>query len=259
MLKIFTFAFLLLISLTFTKSVTANRLLGEVDLIDSYAINEDLFVQGFELDQEDQLLIGTGLYGESAWGYFDWEKGILNRSIELEKKYFGEGITLRKRNLWQLTWKEGKVFQWDIETKELLNTYEIESEGWGLAYNNEKDIFYLSDGSSTIYKYDPDNFELIDQVDVTLKGELVDQLNELEYANDAIYANIWYDNRIVKINPDSGKVLQVYDLTTIIDQLDLTAKQRETMDVLNGIAHIEKDLFYLTGKNYPLIFKVKLK
>ncbi|MGF3183099.1 glutaminyl-peptide cyclotransferase [Facklamia sp. P12945] len=259
MFKILNFTILLLVSLTFTRNVIANGSLGGVYLIETYPIKENLFIQGFELDQEAQLLIGTGLYGESAWGYFNWEKGLLDRSIGLDNQYFGEGISLRDNELWQLTWKEGKVFKWDLKTKELVNTYEIKGEGWGLAYNEEKDLFYLSDGSSTIYTYNPDNFKLVDQVEVNLEGEPLDQLNELEYANDAIYANIWYDNRIVKIDPQSGQILKTYDLTPMLDQLDLTAEQRETMDVLNGIAHIEADQFYLTGKNYPLIFKVELK
>ncbi|MGX7108236.1 glutaminyl-peptide cyclotransferase [Facklamia miroungae] len=259
MYKLLSISLLIIASLIYTHPVLSTTQSGEVELIESYPVNEQLFIQGFELDDDKRLLVGTGLYGESAWGYFDWELGLLDRSIELDKMYFGEGISKRNNDLWQLTWKEGKVFQWDLANAQLLKTYELDREGWGLAYNDKKDQFFLSDGSSTIFIYKPNGFELVDQLKVTLDGEPVDQLNELEYANGAIYANIWYDNRIVKIDPDTGEIKKVYDLTTLLDQLDLTDVQKDKMDVLNGIAQIEGDQFYITGKNYPLIFKVNLK
>ena len=128
-----------------------------------------------------------------------------------------------------------------------------------MAYDADRSLFWLSDGSSQLYQQDLENFKRLGQVTVTLLGREIDQMNELEYAQGAIFANIWYDNRIIKIDPETGQVIKVYDLSSILDQLPLSDEVRRQMDSLNGIAHIDQDRFYITGKYYPFVLEVRLK
>ena len=255
--KILMILSMTIFSFVLGKKVEANQ--GQVVLEEVYPVQEVLFVQGLEVDEQDQLWMGTGLYGQSQLGQVELEEEQLKEVIELEASDFGEGITLVGEEIWQLTWKEGKVFVWDKETYQLLTTYPLKREGWGLAYDPDRAIFWLSDGSDQLFQYSLDTFKEIKSVPVTLKGKSIAKLNELEYVGGAIYANIWYDNRIVKIDSHTGQVTQVFDLEPVLEGLQLEPDQRQQMDALNGIAHIEDDLFYITGKNYPVIMKVRLQ
>ncbi len=125
-------------------------------------------------------------------------------------------------------------------------------EGWGLAYDKRQKVLWLSDGSSKLQKLDAKNFNKISEISVQNNGKPVEYINELEYANGFLYANIWQSNKIIKINPNTGKVLNTYDFSPLVSTLNLT----DPDSVLNGIAHIGGQSFYITGKNFGVVWQV---
>ncbi|MCW6676997.1 glutaminyl-peptide cyclotransferase [Aerococcaceae bacterium NML180378] len=231
---------------------------GQVELLATYPSDATAFTQGLELDQHGNLLISTGQYGESVIAHLDLKKGQLNEVRPLNKQYFGEGLTETPFGIWQLTWREGVAFLREAESLEEIRQATYTGEGWGLAYDEKLQVVWMSDGSATLQQRHAETFEKVDTLKVTYQGKPVERLNELEYANGYLYANIWQTYIIVKIDPTSGKVVAQYDLQAIVQAAEVTPIQRARMDVLNGIAHIEGDKFYVTGKRYPLVFEVVL-
>lgn len=229
-----------------------------VHLITTLSSDSQLFTQGFTVDDQGKLLLGSGQYGQSKLGYLDPETSQLDTKITLPRQYFGEGVTDTPYGIWQLTWKEGKAFLWNPDNFELIRSFDYPGEGWGITYDAEFDTLWMSDGSSKLYQRDPQTFALLTEIEVKDQGQAINMLNELEFANGLIYANIWYSNSIIAINPETGQVEKSYDLTLVLKEADISEKERQKMDVLNGIAHVEGNIFYLTGKNYPVIFKVEL-
>ena len=251
-------SFIVLICLLMANIVyTTEALAGEVNLLEKYPVNTPLFTQGLELNQDNELILGTGLQGQSKIGKFNLETGELEDAQLLPNNYFGEGLTHTENFLWQLTWKEKLVLKRDPKTFEILEEIPIETEGWGLCYDSENKVLWRSDGSSALYKHDPNTFELLDKVKI-MNGKLsASKLNELEYYNGYIYANRLYRDEIVKIDPKEDKVVDQYDVRSIIDET-MDEEQIASIDTLNGIAHIKDNEFYITGKLYPYIYKVTL-
>lgn len=244
----------LFVTVTSTSSVINAQ---SVKLLNTYPSDSTAFTQGLELNSCDELIIGTGLYGESKLGQLNLKNGEIELLDTLEDNFFGEGITHTPDALWQMTWRENTAFKRDLETYEIIDTANYEEEGWGIAYDFDRDIIWHSDGTDTLYKRDSHTFQKIGEINVIENALKVDKLNELEYAEGAIYANIWYDTTIVKIEPDSGEVLARYDVAPLLEE-ELTEEELEEIDSLNGIAHIEDNRFYITGKLYPYIFEVEL-
>ncbi|MGX7144469.1 glutaminyl-peptide cyclotransferase [Facklamia languida] len=232
---------------------------GQVDLVKVIPIQDPFFIQGLELSQDGALYLGTGHYGESQVGTFDFQAGQFIPMQDLPDTYFGEGISIREDALWQLTWKEGVVLKRSLTDLGRVDQFEYSGEGWGLAYDPDRDLFWMSDGSSSLYQQDSEAFTRLDDLQVTWQGRPVTLLNELEYANQALYANIWYDHHIIKIDPETGQVQLIYDLDPILQDIPISPAQAQEMDALNGIAHIEADRFYLTGKNFPFLLEVHLR
>lgn len=232
-------------------------ILGAVHLIETHPSDNEAFTQGLEL-YKGELIMGTGQYAQSAIGWLDLETGLFHEAEVLPQHYFGEGLTFTEDTLWQLTWKEETAFKRNPLTLEVMAEVSYEGEGWGLAYDIERDVLWMSDGSSVLSIRDPETFELLDQLAVSFGDMPVDNLNELEYADGALYANVWLTKQIVKINLESGAVETIFDLTELIKQTKMTDAEREQLDMLNGIAHIEEARFYLTGKWYPVIYEVEL-
>lgn len=230
----------------------------EYNLISIHPSESSAFTQGLELNQNNELLLATGLYGESKIGYLDLETGEYDVVDELAEEFFGEGLTVTSDVVWQLTWRNGVAFKRDKETLEIISTVNYDGEGWGLAYDEEKDIIWMSDGTSIIEQRDPDTFEILDSIEVSYNEMLVEEINELEYANGYIYANVWYTDTIIAINPITGIVEYQYDFTEIIEDT-FTDQELKEIDTLNGIAHIEDNRFYVTGKLYPVVFEVELQ
>lgn len=230
---------------------------AEYQLIDVHPSDAAAFTQGLEM-HEDELLIGTGLYGQSYLGMVDLNDGNIEVIDELDEQYFGEGLTITPQYIWQLTWRENTAFKRDIDTLEIIEEVSYEGEGWGLAYDEDRDVLWMSDGSSVLEQRDPETFELIDAIDVKQNNVEIRNINELEYANGLIYANVWYTHNILAISPDSGEVEANYDLSSL-HQDYFSEEELAQIDTLNGIAHIEDNRFYITGKLYPVIFELELK
>ncbi|MDO4432370.1 MAG: glutaminyl-peptide cyclotransferase [Aerococcaceae bacterium] len=230
------------------------RFASAVELIATYPSDATAFTQGLEYHTEKGLLLSTGLYGESSIGYLNLETGEREQVQSLEARYFGEGITVMPDGIWQLSWKEQTAFLRDVETLEVLQTAHYVGEGWGIAYDDSRSVLWLSNGSSKLQQYHPQTFAKLESLSVTENGKPVEKLNELEYANGFLYANIWQTNRIVKIDLETGAVVASFDLSEWVEPLQLTNPN----DVLNGIAHIEGERFYITGKRYPVIWEMDL-
>ncbi|MGO1949661.1 MAG: glutaminyl-peptide cyclotransferase [Mycobacteriaceae bacterium] len=228
------------------------------EVLAEHPFDQDAFTQGLEVMPGGDLLVGTGMNGESRIFRAPVEDAASPTvSDDLDEEYFGEGVTLHDDTVWQLTWKENTAFQRDPETLEVTGEASYDGEGWGICSDGGQLV--MSDGTDELTFRDPESFEPTGTVDVTLDGEPVDQLNELECTGgtdgeDAeVWANIWQENRIVRIDPSNGEVTGVLDI-------DLPAGDRDGADVLNGIAEKpgEDGTFYLTGKLWDTLYEVRV-
>lgn len=229
----------------------------EVVLKDTFSSDDQAFVQGLALWDKDRLLMGTGLYGKSAIGWLDLESGKFTPKEQLDATLFGEGVTVTPDVVWQFTWKKGKAFKRSKDDLAILEEVAYQGEGWGLAYDADRHVIWSSNGSANLTKRDADTFAVIETLAVTDNQQPLDLLNELEYANGQLYANIWMTNTIVAIDVTSGEVVRKWDLTPLVETLSFSDSNPDR--VLNGIAHIEEDEFYVTGKLYPVIWRVQLQ
>lgn len=205
------------------------------------------FTQGLEF-HGDRLYESRGLYGESAITEIDPTNGQVIKRVDLPPTAFGEGLTVAKDEIVQLTWQNGVAYRWtlDLEPK---GEYTYSGEGWGLCWDGDR--FVMSDGSSTLTLRNS-AFEPIGTIAVTEGGAAVTQLNELECANGQIYANIWHANRIIRIDPASGAVTSSHDLTPHIPD------GMGTEQVLNGIAHQPNGDWLITGKQWPVMLDTRI-
>lgn len=222
----------------------------EPEIIAVHPFDEDSFTQGLEVDEAGNLLVGTGLAGESRV-YRSTLAGQELQSAELDPELFGEGITVHDDHLWQLTWQDGVAIKRDARTLAEVDRVAVAGEGWGLCSRQEELI--LSDGSAELTRVDPETFTPRDSVTVTLDGQPVTGLNELECVADQIYANIFLSTEIMRIDAASGEV------TAVIDAAALPNNAAADPDnVLNGIAAIPgTDRFLLAGKRWPDLYEVR--
>jgi len=221
-------------------------------IIDSYPHDTAAFTQGLVLN-EGFLYEGTGLYGESSLRKVEMETGKVLQQYNLPGKFFGEGITVFDNRIYQLTWKKQTGFIYDLETFRLLDVFIYSHEGWGITHNGE--YLIISDGTSVLRFIDPLKLKEVKQINVSDGDTPVDRLNELEYINGYIYANIWQTDIIAIIDPETGKVNSWLDLSGILKDV----KTNEKIDVLNGIAFdSERGHLLITGKLWPKIFRIKI-
>lgn len=197
------------------------------------------------------LYESTGLKGESSLRKVDIKTGKVIRKINLAEDYFGEGITLYKDKIILLTWQNKKGFVYDQDTFQLIREFSYPTEGWGITFDGEHLI--MSDGTETLYFLNPNDYSLVKKINVSAAGQAVKKLNELEYINGKIYANIWEENKIVVINPD-GRVVGWIVLEGLISEKDCSQK----IGVPNGIAYnaVEEKL-YVTGKHWCKLFELE--
>lgn len=222
------------------------------EVINTYPHDPEAFTQGL-VYENGVLYEGTGKYGESSIRRVELETGLVEQIQELSSTYFGEGITIYEDRLIQLTWKSNVGFVYDIDSFEEINQFEYLTEGWGLTHDGRNLI--MSDGTSTIYYLDPESFEVSHQINVSDDGNPIIRLNELEYINGEIFANIWQTDMIVRIDPQSGNVLSWIDLEGLLDTSGITGR----VDVLNGIAYDkDNERFFVTGKLWPSLFEISL-
>lgn len=224
------------------------------EIVNTYPHDPTAFTQGL-VWQKGNLFEGTGLYGSSELRKTELDSGRVLQYYCLDKDYFGEGITIFKDRIYQLTWKEQTGFIYDLKTFKLLDTFSYPYEGWGITHDGTNLI--ISDGSQTIHFVDPVTMEEVKQISVHYGLYLLYNLNELEYINGKIFANIWLTTRIAIIDPDTGEVVNFLDLAEIVDSVKL--KSRQAIDVLNGIAYDEdKKHLFITGKLWPELFEIRI-
>ena len=233
------------------KSYAASEYYG-YEIVNTYPHDPNAFTQG--LVYEDGFLYeGTGLEGHSSIRKVDLKTGKVLQIYHLPDEYFGEGITIFGDKLIQLTYLNHIGFVYDKNTFKLERDFSYKTEGWGLTHDDSHLI--MSDGTPALSFLDPNSFKLISRVSVYNKGILQWDLNELEYINGKIFANIWQTNDIAIIDPKSGVVTSIIDLTGILKAQDIHGP----IDVLNGIAYdAKKKRLFVTGKWWPKLFEIKL-
>jgi glutamine cyclotransferase len=210
------------------------------------------FTQGLQL-VDGELYEGTGLHGQSSLRRVDLRSGDVRQRIALEPRYFGEGIAVVGERIVQLTWQSGTGFVYDRRTFDRQRTFTYTGEGWGLTYDGERLI--MSDGTDTLRFWHPETLEESGRVRVRAGDLPVSGLNELEYVNGVVFANVWPSDRVARIDPASGQVTGWLDFSTLLTP---TEKARG-VDVLNGIAHDPASGHLLvTGKLWPWVFEIAL-
>ena len=208
------------------------------------------FTQGLLIDN-GKIYEGTGRLKQSTLRVLDIQTGKELSRKKLPDHYFGEGITIHGSKLYQLTFQNNKILVYDKDSLELLEEKEFPYDGWGLT--SDSDYLIHSDGTSTIRFLDPDTFEVQSKITVRDGKRKISELNELEYYDGRIYANVWHENYIVQIIPATGRVSARIDLSGLLDP-----PMADPEACLNGIAvDPTTNTFYLTGKLWPKIFQVK--
>ncbi len=214
--------------------------------------NTGAFTQGLAV-LGDTLYESTGNYGRSSLRKVVLQTGEVEQVRRLSSTIFGEGLALFDDKIIQLTWKSGVGFIYDRRTFDLIRSVAYPGEGWGIAYDGER--FVMSDGSSILYFRDKVTFEEIGRVIVRDEDGQVRYLNELEYVKGEIYANIWQEYRIARIDPASGRVTGWIDLEGLLEPKEA----RPRADVLNGIAYdAGRDRLFVTGKWWPRLYEIRL-
>ena len=209
------------------------------------------FTQGL-LVFEGKLFESTGLYGRSSLRRVDLQTGTVEKKIDLPREYFAEGLARVDRTLIQITWKEGKAFVWNLDTFEQTNEFTYTGEGWGLAFDGK--ALLMTDGSNRVTLRNPQTFEPQRTLTVLEAGQPLMRLNELEFMSGRLYANVWMEDRLVRIDPGTGRVTATISAAGLLEQAD-----RNGADVLNGIAQDDATgKIYLTGKLWPKLFEVTL-
>jgi glutamine cyclotransferase len=224
----------------------------EAEIVATYPHDPDAFTQGLFF-ADGVLHESTGQVGQSTLRRVDLETGVVEQSADIQPPYFGEGSVRVGDEIFMLTWQAGIGFIFDAETFEQIDTFSYPGEGWGLTFDGTRLI--LSDGTPVLRFLDPETMELTGTIDVTLNGRPRDDLNELEWINGEIWANIWRSRFIVRIDPATGRVLAVVDLDPIIR----LAHQSGTASVANGIAwNAETDQIFITGKLWSELYEISV-
>ena len=222
----------------------------KVEVVKEYSHDTGAYTQGLFF-HDAQLYESTGQYGGSSMRKVDLESGRVLRKLDFSRKYFAEGSVILGDNLYILTWTNNVAFVYDASTLAYKQTYSYPREGWGLTTDGSRLI--ASDGSSRIYFLSPE-FKLEKTLSVKLNGKPVRYLNELEWIDGRIWANVYTADLIVIIDPDSGEVEATVNCGGLLpDKL-----RKADTDVLNGIAADGKGRIYLTGKNWPLLYEVRI-
>jgi glutaminyl-peptide cyclotransferase len=220
-----------------------------VKVVKTYPHDPKAFTQGLEY-HGGYLYESTGRNGGSTLRQVALENGEVVRKVSLPPQYFGEGLTIFRENIYQLTWLSKTGFVYDLHSFRKTGEFHYENEGWGLTHDDASLI--LSDGTNTLRFIDPATFRVTKRIEVYAGNEAVANLNELEYINGEIFSNVWHSPRVARIDPRSGQVLAWIDLSPLVAR-----EQRGEEDVLNGIAYDEKTRrIFVTGKDWPEIIEI---
>jgi glutamine cyclotransferase len=221
-------------------------------VVRTYPHDRQSFTQGL-VYQEGLIYEGTGLYGRSAILRWDLKTGNVLKKLRLPDKYFGEGITLFEDKLIELTWKSKVGFVYSKDTFTPRTQFRYPMEGWGLTHDGKRLI--LSDGTATLHFLDPNTYAEIGRLEVRNDGRPIRNINELEFIDGQIYANVWPSDMIVTISPKTGRI------TGMIDMVGLYSDPgpRDSDAVLNGIAYMPETRHLLvTGKLWPKLYEIEL-
>ncbi|RZN37730.1 MAG: glutaminyl-peptide cyclotransferase [Methanophagales archaeon ANME-1-THS] len=223
-------------------------------ILNTYPHDQKAFTEGLVFE-DGYVYEGTGIKGESTVRKVDLETGRVLKVHHLPTQFFGEGVTVWEDTLIQLTYQSRIGFVYNKESFILLRAFTYPTEGWGITHDGKHLI--MSDGTSTLYFLNPETFEEVRRIEVRDAGRLlVPHLNELEYVQGEIYANVWLTNRIARISPETGRVVGWIDLEGLLSEED----RLQPVDVLNGIAYdAPHDRLYVTGKYWPKLFVIKLE
>jgi glutamine cyclotransferase len=234
------------------QSAATDKNLIPFVILKAFPHDETAFTQGLTV-YDGRLFESTGQ--ANSWiAEVDIASGRQDKKVILDKKYFGEGITILNNKLYQLTWQNHTGFVYDVRTFKLLREFHYDYEGWGITHNDKNLV--VSDGTNRLYFLDSVSLAAVDTVYVKDQGR-VDKLNELEFIDGFVYANQWQTNYIFKIDPISGKVVGKMDLSPLAEKMmQINARA----DVLNGIAYEKKSkVLLVTGKLWTSLFALKLK
>ena len=226
---------------------TAKRL--EYQVIGVHAHDAAAFTQGL-VWHNGGFYESTGLNGRSTLRRVAFPSGRVLAKRDVPPQYFAEGLALARDKLVQITWKNGKAFVYSRATLKLLETWNYSGEGWGLAFDGAN--FVMSDGSDTLAFRDAETFKTLRRVAVTMNGEPLTQLNELEWIDGKVWANVWRTDFIVQIDPQNGRVVSYLDLSNLHSRAG-------NEDVLNGIAYDKaRQRLFITGKLWPKLYQIKV-
>ena len=219
-------------------------------VVKAYPHDPDAFTQGLFF-HEGFLYEGTGLRGRSSIRKVDLETGRVLQAVELPAEFFGEGITRWGDRLIGITWQEQTAFVLDLKTFKLWRKFSYAGEGWGLTHNERELV--MSDGTAELRFLDPTTFKELRRLRVTADGRPLELLNELEWIEGEVWANVWQTDRIARINPKTGVVSGWIDLSGLLHG------RRGSDDVLNGIAYdAARKRLFVTGKLWPKLFEIQL-
>ena len=222
-------------------------------IVNSYPHQTSSFTQGLEF-YNDTLIESTGLRGSSRLLKTDYKTGKILKELAIGAQYFGEGITIINNRIFQLTWQENTGFIYNADTwkPEKTYTYDKKIEGWGLA--NDGRYIYQSDGTEKIWKMEPDTQKLLDHINVYTASTKIKQVNELEWINGKLYGNIWQKDALAVIDPATGSVEAIVDLSALRKLV-----RNNTAEALNGIAYNPKTkTIFVTGKNWDTMFEIRV-
>ena len=222
-------------------------------IVNTYPHDINAYTQGFEF-YNGVLLEGTGQYRESTLRKTDYKTGKVTEQIKLEDKYFGEGITVLNDKIYQLTWREKTGFVYDAKTFKLEKTFSFDTEGWGITNDGEK--LYMSDGSEKIYILNPETLKVEDFIGVYTNSAKIEAVNEMEWVNGKIWANIYQKDAIAVINPKTGAIENVINF----GELRSKVTKHEELDAFNGIAYNPTTkTYFVTGKNWDKTFEITVE
>ncbi|GAB1307542.1 glutaminyl-peptide cyclotransferase [Urechidicola sp. KH5] len=230
----------------------------DFEIINRYPHDTKAYTQGLEY-HDGFLYESTGRNGQSSIRKVELTTGKVLQKFDLDEQYFGEGITMMGDSIFMLTWRKGVGFIFDKNTFEELGTFKYKNslQGWGLTNNGEQLI--KTDGTERIWFLDPKTQKELSFIEAYTNTRKVEQLNELEYIDGIIYANIYQQNSILMVDSSNGKVVGVADLNKLKAEMAKTQKLVPQDEVLNGIAYdAENDRLFVTGKNWGNVFEIKL-
>lgn len=222
-----------------------------VEVVASYPHDRGAFTQGLVLEN-GRLYESTGLVGRSSLREVELTTGRVIRRVDVPPPLFAEGLAALDGRLVQLTWQNGRALVYDTRTFARVGEFAYRGEGWGLCHDGQELV--MSDGSATLTFRRPGDFSIVRTLEVTMDGQPLDQLNELECVDGDVYANVWMEEFIVRIDGRTGRVKERIDASNLLSPLE-----RHGVDVMNGIAYDPDDgTFLVTGKLWPRVFRVRV-